>query len=87
MRNPIPVFVASVLAITAVMADDKEKGEEVTFKALDRDGDQRLSKTEATGDQMVKDHFSMIDADGDGYLTKREYTAHLKEMKSSKKEY
>lgn len=90
MRNVIPVFVASVLALTSVMADDKEKSmasEEATFKSLDRDSDQRLSKTEASGDQMLNDHFSMIDADADGYLTKREYTAHLKEMKAPKKDY
>ena len=94
MRTMIPVFVASVLAITSatsVLADDKEKSmdrEETTFKALDRDSDQRLSKSEATGDKMLNDHFAMIDADADGYLTEREYTAHLKEMKSQqKKEY
>ncbi|HEY0686276.1 MAG TPA: hypothetical protein VGD45_28305 [Steroidobacter sp.] len=89
MRHPILVFVASILAITSVMADDKDKSmadEEAVFKSLDRDTDQRLSKTEASGDEMLSDHFSMIDADGDGYLTKREYTAHLKEMKSSGKE-
>ena len=87
MRNPIPLFVASILAITAVLADDKDKSADVTFKALDRDNDERISKAEAAGDQMVKDHFAMIDADGDGYITKREYSAHLKEMQSPKKEY
>ena len=90
MRSLIPVFVASALAITAVVADDKEKSmdrEQTTFKALDRDSDQRLSKSEATGDKMLTDHFAMIDADADGYLTKREYTAHMKGMKSPKKDY
>jgi Ca2+-binding EF-hand superfamily protein len=90
MRNFIPVFVSSALAMTAVMGDDQERStasEEATFKSLDKDSDQRLSKTEAAGDQMLNDHFAMIDADADGYLTKREYTAHLKEMKEPKKEY
>lgn len=88
MRTLIPVFVASALAITSVMADDKEKsmrGEETTFKALDRDSDQRLSKSEATNDKMLTEHFAMIDTDSDGYLTQREYTSHMKEMKSQKK--
>ena len=90
MRTLIPTFVASVLAITSVVADDKDKpmgGEETTFKSLDRNSDQRLSKSEAMGDQMLTDHFAMIDADGDGHLTRREYTAHMKEMKSPKKDY
>lgn len=90
MRNLTPVFIAGVLALTSVMADDKDKSmpkEDATFKSLDRDSDQRLSKTEATGDQMLNDHFAMIDADADGYLTKGEFTAHMKEMKASKKEY
>ena len=90
MRNFIPVLVSSALAVTAVMADDPEKSmenDEATFKSLDRDSDQRLSKAEVAGDRMLKDHFAMIDADGDGYLTKREYTAHLKEMNKPKKEY
>lgn len=92
MRTLIPVFAASALALASAMivatADDKEKSmdrEDTAFKALDRDSDQRLSKSEATGDPMLTDHFAMIDADADGYLTKREYTAHLKEMKASKK--
>lgn len=90
MRKLIPVLVASTLAIGAVAADDKDKpmaNEEATFKSLDRDIDQRLSKSEAAGDQMLSQHFAMVDADGDGYLTKREYSAHLKEMKSQKKDY
>lgn len=90
MRNLIPVLVSSALAMTAVMADDQNKSmanEEAVFKSLDKDTDQRLSKTEASGDQMLNDHFAMIDADADGYLTKREYTAHLKEMNKPKKEY
>ncbi|MGH8189225.1 MAG: hypothetical protein ACREUC_21900 [Steroidobacteraceae bacterium] len=36
-------------------------------------------------DTMLTQHFAAVDADSDGYLTKREYTAHMKEMKSSKK--
>lgn len=69
------------------MAGDKDKSEEATFKSMDRDSDQRLSKTEVARDEMLNDHFAAIDADGDGYLTQREYTAHMKEMKSPKKEY
>ena len=36
---------------------------------------------------MLTEHFTAIDKDSDGYLTKREYTAHMKEMKAPKKDY
>jgi hypothetical protein len=35
---------------------------------------------------MLTDHFAAVDKDSDGYLTKREYTAHMKEMKGMKKD-
>lgn len=78
MDKLISILAIAVLSISAVAADDRE---DATFKSLDRDTDQRLSKTEAAGDKMLTEHFSAIDADSDGYLTKREYTAHMKDMK------
>jgi hypothetical protein len=83
MRRLIAVTVAAVLSIGPAVADDA-KSAEATFKSLDRDTDQRLSKTEAAGDKMLTEHFSVVDADSDGYLSKGEYTAHLKDMESSK---
>jgi hypothetical protein len=85
IRQLISVLLLSILSIGAVSADDKEKSTataDATFKSLDRDTDERLSKSEAAGDRMLSEHFAAVDADSDGYLTKREYTAHMKEMKS-----
>jgi Ca2+-binding EF-hand superfamily protein len=84
IRRLIPVFLLSFLCIAAASADDKEKSTsaEATFKSLDRDADQRLSKSEAAGDKMLAQHFAAVDADSDGYLTKREYAAHAKDMES-----
>jgi hypothetical protein len=79
-----------MLSIGAANADDRDKSAtDATFKSLDRDTDQRLSKTEAAGDKMLTEHFAAVDADSDGYLTKREYSAHMKSMKSDapKKDY
>jgi len=87
----ISLFAAAVLSIGVAAADDPDKAAsaDATFTSLDRDSDQRLSKTEVAKDQMLTEHFAAVDADSDGYLTKREYTGHMKEMKkeTGKKEY
>jgi hypothetical protein len=88
-RKLLPVFLMSMLSLGAANAGDQDKpmaSADATFKSLDRDSDQRLSKSEASGDKMLTEHFAAVDADGDGYLTKREYTAHMKDMKSPKQE-
>ncbi|MGH8174823.1 MAG: hypothetical protein ACREV5_01010 [Steroidobacter sp.] len=88
----ISVFAATVLCMGVVVADDADKpmaSADATFKSLDRDADQRLSKTEVASDQMLTEHFAAVDADSDGYVTKREHAAHMKDMKkeSAKKDY
>lgn len=82
----IAVAVAAVLSIGLAVAEDDTsmKGADSTFKSLDRDSDQRLSKTEASGDKMLSEHFAAADADGDGYLSKAEVSAHMKQMDSSR---
>jgi Ca2+-binding EF-hand superfamily protein len=58
------------------------------FKSLDRDGDQRLSKSEVAKNKALMDDFAALDADSDGYLTKSEYASHSKKMKpEEKKDY
>jgi hypothetical protein len=83
MRRLIAVTVAAVLSTGLAVADD-DKSTDATFKSLDRDTDQRLSKTEAAGDKMLTEHFAAVDADSDGYLSKVEVTAHMKDMEASK---
>ncbi len=91
MRTLIPVLGATILSIGTVAADEqaKEPSADAIFQSLDHDADARLSKSEATGNRMLTEHFAAIDKDSDGYLTKREYSAHLKEMKGepAKKDY
>lgn len=86
MRKLILGFVAAVLTVGPAMADDEETSADATFKSLDRNTDERLSKAEAAGDKMLTEHFAAVDADSDGYLTKREYTAHMKQMESASSE-
>ena len=80
----LQVLVLSALSVTAARAAEPDKtvsGAEETFKSLDKDSDQRLSKTEAASDKSLARTFAYLDADGDGYLTMREYTAHMKKPK------
>ena len=48
---------------------------EVVFKALDRNSDSKISRTEATVKGSVSKRFDGIDSDGDGYLSKQEFAA------------
>jgi hypothetical protein len=80
----LQVLALSALSVTAAQAaeqDQSTSSAEETFKSLDKDGDQRLSKTEAASDKSLARTFAYLDADGNGFLTLREYTAHLKKPK------
>ena len=76
----LQVLFLSALSVAAVQAAEEKTASspEETFKALDKDGDQRLSKSEAANDKSLARTFAYLDANGDGYLTMREYTAHMK---------
>jgi len=80
IKKLLPVlFLSALSGVAAQAAEDKPAASaEETFKSLDKDGDQRLSKSEAANDKSLARTFAYLDADGNGYLTLREYTAHLK---------
>jgi len=44
----------------------------VTFESLDKDGDGRVSKTEAEADARISKNFAMYDKNGNGYIEKDE---------------
>lgn len=46
-----------------------------TFAALDRNGDHRISRSEAGFDRVMSDLFAEIDTDGDGFVSSAEYAA------------
>jgi hypothetical protein len=87
IKTVVSLLLASLLSLGIAVADDREKSSsaDATFKSLDRDTDERLSKTEAAGDKMLTEHFAAVDADSDGYLSKREVTAHMKDMEKMSK--
>ena len=91
LRKVVLIFAATALSAGLAAAGDKEKSASVdaTFKSMDRNGDNYLTISEVASDKMLTEQFGMVDEDRDGQLTKREYSAHLKDMKDkpSKKDY
>jgi hypothetical protein len=74
----IPLFVAILLSTSAVAEEPKQmqKEKEATFKSLDKNADERLSRSEVKNDAALSAHFAALDADRDGNLTMNEYAAH-----------
>jgi Ca2+-binding EF-hand superfamily protein len=76
--NVIATCAASLAAWTAT-ADDlpvrSTADVTVVFQALDRNKDQKISRTEASVKGSVSKRFDGIDSNGDGYLSKREFEA------------
>ena len=44
-----------------------------SFTALDRNGDHRISRSEAGFDRVMSETFAEIDTDGDGFVSSAEY--------------
>lgn len=70
---------AGVLAVsTATRAEGvspSARADEAAFAQLDRNGDKRVSKTEAGSDRVLANEFAYIDTDGDGYISLAEFLA------------
>jgi len=75
MKTRLILMCAAALLSTAALADDKmeEKGSGDAFKALDTDGDGKVSKSEAAANEHVANSFDKLDGNSDGYVTKREW--------------
>ena len=75
----IATCATSLLASWIATADDlpvrSTADVEVVFKALDRNKDQKISRSEASVKGSVSKRFDGIDSDGDGYLSKQEFAA------------
>lgn len=78
------VAVACLIALQAQAQRDSHMSttnprtaEEVerVFEAIDRDGDDRISKREGERSELIGDRFDGVDADQDGYLSRAEFRA------------
>lgn len=66
-----------LLATASAFANDaKEKvASSGSFATLDRNGDNRISRSEAGFDRQLSETFVELDADGDGFVTAAEFAA------------
>jgi hypothetical protein len=77
-RSATPWLAVSVgLAACAIAAlasaDEGTKKTAPAFESLDRNADNRLSRTEAGYNRALLEIFVISDADGDGFVSRAEY--------------
>jgi Ca2+-binding EF-hand superfamily protein len=74
-----PLLLIAALTAGAATADDlpvrSTKDVQIVFNSLDRNRDEKISRSEAAVKGSVSKRFDGIDSDGDGYLSKREFAA------------
>ena len=69
---------ATLLVTAGVSANDSGKAKVAaagSFAALDRNGDDRISRSEAGFDRVLSQTFAEIDTDGDGFVSAAEFAA------------
>ena len=68
---------ACLLASAGVLANDQKNkvASAESFAALDRNGDKRISRSEAGFDPKLSQTFAELDTDGDGFVSTAEFSA------------
>lgn len=68
---------ACMLSAAGVLADDSKATRLATqsFATLDRNGDGRISRSEAGFDRKLSQTFAELDTDGDGFVSTAEFSA------------
>lgn len=73
------VGTATLLATAGASAADSGGKAKIaaanSFAALDRNGDHRISRSEAGFDRLLSQTFAEIDTDGDGFVSPAEFAA------------
>jgi hypothetical protein len=77
------ILVAVMLPLATAASAERPNSEKQstpsteTFKSLDRDRDESISKVEAKADPAIAAVFNTADINLDGYISKSEYAAYL----------
>lgn len=68
---------ACLLTAASVFANDAKDqiASSGSFSALDRNGDKRISRSEAGFDRKLSETFAELDTDGDGFVSADEFSA------------
>jgi hypothetical protein len=68
---------ACLLAAAGVSANDAkhDSAPSGAFSSLDRNGDHRISRSEAGFDRKLSETFADLDTDGDGFVSAEEFSA------------
>ncbi len=79
MRIPSLFLLLTAASVSGAYAEEVPvvKVSPAMFTVIDRNGDQRISKTEAGPYKYIIDRFAYIDTNGDGFITQDELTANI----------
>lgn len=69
------LLVCAAAAGSPASADSDTAPAVPKFESLDRNGDHRLSRTEAGYNRLLSEIFVSSDTDGDGFVSRAEYDA------------
>jgi len=83
MNKSVMVLIAGaacLLAVVGASAENKGSDQRIatandSFATLDRNGDHRLSRSEAGFDRLLSQTFAEIDTDGNGFVSLEEFAA------------
>ena len=75
MKTGLVILCSAAFLSTAALANDKTDSTSsgATFKALDADGDGKITKDEAAANEHFANSFDKLDRNSDGIVTKREF--------------
>lgn len=78
IKGTVVAGTAALLATAGAFAADGAKSKLAatsSFATLDRNGDHRISRSEAGFDRVLSGTFAQIDTDGDGFVSTEEFAA------------
>lgn len=73
VRKSAAAWLACVALAAPAAAQDSLTPAVPSFESLDRNGDHRLSRTEAGYNKLLSEIFVSSDTDGDGFVSRAEY--------------
>lgn len=72
-QTPAPARPDAPMSAPAVQGTAAADPVDPTFKRVDKDGDGKLTRTEAAADRTLSERFDAIDTDRDGAISQAEY--------------